>query len=195
MATTKEIAPQMKLQYVFIHQLSESEYIELFRIMSDPQTTKWLSDGKPWTPQHLLDLRNFSTKDYALPWATRNYFYWAIIARESDNAVQPKVERHVIGIIGLHPVMAPLKGLQIMYAIAPAERGHGYAPRAIRDIMSMEEVRADPRDIWTVIRNTNTASLRAIEKSQSFARDVDVSQLVFRGALHAVFKRIKSKGN
>lgn len=178
------MAADKRQQYAFVHQLSESEYIELYHLVSDQQTMKWIGDGRPWTIQKLLEMRNFSAKDYAEPWKERNYFYWAILSDVSASA-------HVVGLIGLHPAIPPLKGLQIMYAIAPQYRGKGRAATAIQDIMSMPEVRKDSRPYWAIIRPDNKPSLKAVEKSGCFERNVDRPTIEFLGHQLMVFCRKK----
>lgn len=164
-------------QYRFIHELSESEYIELYRIMSNPDVTQWLSDGRPWTPNKLLNLREFSAKDFTRPWNERNYFYWAIIARG-----------HVVGIIGLHPSLAQISpGLQIMFAIKPSERGKHRASRAIRDIMNLENVRKDAREIVAIVRPDNAPSMKTLASTGVFKEDTVAT--THAGAKFIVFRR------
>ena len=179
------MAENKRQKYVFIHQLSESEYIELYRVVSDSRTMKWMGDGRPWTVQKLLELRNFSAKDYATPWKDRNYFYWAILPSNMDTSTGSS---HVVGLVGLHPAVPPLVGLQITYAISPKERGKGHATLAVQDIMAMPEVREDPRPYWAIIRPDNKPSLRVIEKSGCFDQDSEHPTIEFLGRQLMIFR-------
>lgn len=162
---------------VFIHELTEPHFNELARILSDRETARWLGDGRPWTRKRLQDLRTFSARDATLPWATRDYFYWAIV-RGAE----------VVGMVGFHPSLpqlAPAGSIQIMYAIAPDMRGQGIAGRAIRAAIALAHDNGLSRDIIAVIRADNEASLRAIARSGAFERGrvhtlKSVAYVVFR---------------
>jgi RimJ/RimL family protein N-acetyltransferase len=175
------------LEFAFIHLLSESEYIELYRIVSDPGVASWLSDGRPWTREKLLSLRNWSASDVACPWSARSYFYWAILT----SGVSPV--RHVIGIVGLHPALPAVgAGLQIMVAVAPSERGHGIAGRAIDHVMTQEQVTKDARKIYAMIREDNAPSQNAFAKNRHFARADRTVQLRAGGPRYIIFDAVRT---
>jgi RimJ/RimL family protein N-acetyltransferase len=172
------------VEYVFIHQLSEAQYIELYHIVSNPETMQWIGNGLAWTPGKLLETRNFSAKDYTLPQSARKYFYWAILRNDGKT--------RVIGFIGLHPAPEQLQGLQIVYAIAPGERGHGYAAQAIRDILGATTIgqSLSTRTIYAIARKENKASIKTITSSGLFSLNSDMPMLNMRGYECAVFKKI-----
>jgi RimJ/RimL family protein N-acetyltransferase len=155
----------MQQKCVFIHQITEPEYAELYGIVRDPEIAKWLGQGEIWTSGRLLELRNWSAKDYTQPWSARTYFYWAILAREDER------DWHCVGIVGLHPAPRALgAGLQFMIAIAPGARGRGHASRAIRDILALDEVKRDNRAIYALVRADNDASLRLFARVEALTR-------------------------
>lgn len=173
------------LRYRFIHELSEAEYVDLYRIMSNPEITKWLSDGRPWTPAKMLALREFSAKDFTRAWRSRDYFYWAILAPRAS--ADEGSEARVVGIIGIHPALPAVgDGLQIMFAIKDSERGHHYAARAVRDIMALEKIRTDKRAIFATVRADNAPSLRTIEASGEFR---ETSRIEIDGETFVVYRR------
>jgi RimJ/RimL family protein N-acetyltransferase len=189
-------------KYVFIHELSEAEYIELYRVVSDPATAQWLGDGRPWTPEKLLAARNYSATDFARPWAARDYFYWAIVVR--DVSSQSALLTHVVGIVGLHPCLPQVdkNALQIMFAVAPSERGKGRATKAIRAVMGLWKARmegiggassgtnvprtSESRPIYAIVRADNAPSLRTVAHSEQFG---EPEALVIRGVEYAVHKQ------
>lgn len=176
-----------RLEYAFIHQLSEQEYIDLYHIVSDPNTMQWIGDSQPWSPQRLLERRNYSAKDFTLPWTKRTYFYWAILRRADKDGVTSK---KVIGMFGLHPVVYPLpsNALQVMYIIAPAERGHGYAAHAIHDMMTRPEFTSETRAIYATIHEKNVPSVKTILNSGLFERDHKIPSIKIRQRSNLVFR-------
>lgn len=169
----------MAISIKFVHELDAAQYADLCKIMIQPETSQWLSDGRPWTPQRMLELRNWSAQDCAKDSAERRYFYWGIL-RDST----------VVGIVGLHPVMPAIskRGLQIMYAIAPEERGKGIAPNAIRLATNHTSIH-DSRALYAVIREDNVASMRAIQKSEMY---VWTKKMQIDGRTYIVFHRKRS---
>ena len=184
-------------EYVFIHELTQPMYMELYALLHDPETSKWLGDGSPWNDDDVVKLCQFSASDRTKPWSAREYFYWAIVS-----------EHHVIGIIGIHPAPARMvssgqgssstnatpkaqRALQLMFAIAPEKRGQSRASRAVSDILADPRVRDDPRALYAIARLDNAPSLRTLEKiALKGLMRKEPRDIIIKRVHYAVFKRI-----
>lgn len=122
---------------------------ELYAHWTAPDVRQFLFDGAVMAPTEVAEIIEESERDFA----TSGYGLWIIREREGTA---------LIGTAGLRPLEE--LGLEVVYSLAPAAWGRGYATEAARavtghalDTLGLPEVLAE-------IDEGNTASAAVVER-------------------------------
>lgn len=138
------ITPRLRLRAFLANDFDA--YAEM---MADPDVTRFLGDG------HALSRRE-AWRQMAMflgHWALRGYGIWAVEERATNT---------FIGRIGCHyPEGFP--GFEIAYTLARQAWGHGYAREGAEASLTFARETLRQRDIVSVIRPDNIASIRVAE--------------------------------
>ena len=142
--------PTLETERLILRALRESDFDEYASMMSDPEVTRYLGDGRTHG-------RDEAWRHFAMlvgHWQLRGFGMWAITERGRDR---------MIGRAGFfYPEGWP--GFEIGWTLARSTWGNGYATEAARRALAYAFDELNRKQVISVVHPGNTASIRVAQK-------------------------------
>ena len=169
--------PQLTTDRLLLREFRPVDFESYAEMMAHPEVGRFLMDGRPLT-------RSEAWRQMAMfigHWALRGYGLWA---------VEERATRRFIGRIGcLEPEGFP--AFEIAYTLTASAWGRGYAREGAAAALRYAREVLGRRDIASIIRPANTASIRVAQSLGAVAGET----VEFFGAPSIVYWYPKSDYN
>jgi len=132
----------------FICELVEEDIQELYEILTEEETAKYLPSKTGSKEEELDKLISYVAYVYSF----FGYGYWGVFSKETG---------HLIGRAGFKEGQSPL---EVGYVIKYSEWGKGLATEVLTELVRYAEEELDCTEIYANIDERNIASLRVAEK-------------------------------
>jgi len=185
MVMIRALAPAFRTKRLLAQRVNERHLDQLVRFDADPEVRQWL--GGVGTDE---ETREWLAERVEPHWEQYGYGVYALFEKEAE--CDASGGRELVGRAGLERAAADVaeaigepKAVELLYAIAPAYWGRGYATEIARTLTGLA---LGPLDLESVVAYTlpeNAASRRVMEKvGFEYERD-----LVHEGLPHVLYRR------
>lgn len=154
------------MEFKFIHQLSNKEQKELFKIVNDENNMINLGTGEKWDKTKFEDIINFSKFDFEHNFKKSSFLYLVGLNKNK-----------IVSFGYIHPALIPYKEccLQIAVFVVNKERGKGYGKLLNEELIKMNKQYLKKR-LFAFVKLTNKPSNRLYRdyelKGQIILKDI-----------------------
>jgi [ribosomal protein S5]-alanine N-acetyltransferase len=143
------VTDTLELKRLTLQPVSADDADFLIAHWSDPMIRRFLFDATPAMPDDIVAAITESIRGFA----TAGYGLWLI---------RPEADCPAVGAVGLRPLED--LGLEILYSLASASRGNGYATEAAGGVIDYALGGLGLTEVFAEVDDANTASAAVIAR-------------------------------